>query len=90
MSWKGVKSLFKDLEKAMPGARLIIYGPFSYQDRELEKSNKAFHEALKARDSLSGIRKYEDVLNQAQKRGFRLLKDYEMPANNRLLAFIKI
>lgn len=90
MPWKSVKSFFKDLEGLRPGARLLVYGPFQYQDRELEPSNAAFHESLRERDPASGIRKFEDVLNQAQKRGLRLLKDYEMPANNRLLAFIKI
>ena len=45
---------------------------------------------LKQRDPKSGIRNFEEVKKQMDDKGFRLLKDYEMPANNRLLAFIKI
>jgi len=70
MGWKRVKSLFKDLEYAKEGARLFVYGPFSYKDRELEESNKAFHESLKSRSPESGIRLFEDVLTQAEKKRF--------------------
>lgn len=91
MGWKEVKTLIKEAGKNLgPGARFVVYGPFRYADRGLEPSNENFDQMLKARDPKSGIRLFEDVKNQAENRGFRLLKDYSMPANNRLLAFIKI
>lgn len=91
MSWKLVKTLIKSLGMALrPGARFIVYGPFKYHDKETSPSNIAFDEMLKERDAASGIRYFEDVRKQMESKGFRLLKDYEMPANNRALAFIKM
>ncbi|MEX0797946.1 MAG: DUF938 domain-containing protein [Bacteriovoracaceae bacterium] len=91
MSWKLVKTLIKALgNKLEPGARVLIYGPFNYHGNFTSKSNKDFDQMLSSRDPLSGIRSFEDVKKQMEQRGFRLLKDYEMPANNHLLAFIKI
>lgn len=91
MSWKEVKTLVKILGKDLaPGARFAVYGPFKYSDRPQEESNKAFDANLRARDPASGIRSFEDVKSQFEKRDFRLLKDYAMPANNRMLVFIKI
>ena len=45
---------------------------------------------LKERDPLGGIRNFEDVNNVMVKNGFTLTKDYQMPANNRILLFTKL
>lgn len=91
MSWKQVKTLIKDLGKNLsPGSRVAIYGPFNYGGAYTSESNERFDRSLKERDGRSGIRAFEDVKKQMESRGFRLLKDYGMPANNRLLAFLKI
>lgn len=91
MNWKLVKTLIKSAGLNLnEGARFLVYGPFNYNGEYTSESNEAFDQMLKSRDPSSGIRNFEDVRNQMESKGFRLLKDYEMPANNRLLAFIKI
>lgn len=91
MSWKHVKTLIKALEtRVRPGARFVVYGPFKYHDKETSRSNLEFDQMLRQRDPASGLRHFEDVKSQMEARGFRLLKDNEMPANNRALVFIKV
>ncbi|MBC76630.1 MAG: hypothetical protein CME64_11505 [Halobacteriovoraceae bacterium] len=91
MSWKQVKTFIKELGKCLvPGNRFLVYGPFNYNGEYTSVSNEEFDTMLKQRDPKSGIRNFEEVKKQLDDKGFRLLKDYEMPANNRLLAFMKI
>jgi hypothetical protein len=42
---------------------------------------------LRQRDPLSGIRDFEEVNALAEAEGFRLVKDYPMPANNKTLVW---
>jgi hypothetical protein len=44
---------------------------------------------LKGRDPLSGIRDFEDLERLAAEHGMALFKDFEMPANNRILVWEK-
>lgn len=88
MSWKEAKTLFKLLGKRLRESCLVfIYGPFNYNNEYTSESNQAFDQMLKERDPNSGIRNFEDVQKAMEKSGFKLLKDHEMPANNRLLVF---
>ncbi len=68
---------------------LMIYGPFNYKGSYTSDSNEAFDHWLKNRDSLSGIKNFEDIEVLAKKNFMRLVKDYTMPANNRILYFVK-
>jgi len=91
MSWKQGKSLFKLLGKRLrEGSLVFLYGPFNYDGKYTSPSNEVFDKCLKERDSKSGIRNSEDVFQSMQKYGFKLLKDHEMPANNRLLVFERL
>ncbi len=91
MHWKECKTLMKDLAGALDERGLVlIYGPFNYRGEFTSDSNKDFDASLKSRDPLSGIRSFEDVEKAMAKNGFELIKDYEMPANNRLLAFARL
>ena len=75
---------------ALPrGGKLCLYGPFKYLGEFTADSNATFDEWLKARNPLSGIRDIETLQAGAQSRGFRLLSDTPMPANNQLLVFTK-
>lgn len=88
MSWKENKTLFKLLGKRLrEGCLVFFYGPFNYNNDYISQSNKEFDIALKANDSKSGIRNFEDVVSAMNKAGFKLLKDHVMPANNQLLVF---
>jgi hypothetical protein len=44
---------------------------------------------LRARDSKSGLRSVEDLVELGTRAGLRLEEDNPMPANNRLLVFQK-
>jgi len=90
MSWKECKTLFKLLSKRLrEGSLFLVYGPFNYQGGFTSESNKLFDEMLRQRNPLSGIRSFEIVQSQLESNGFHLVRDHEMPANNRLLSFIK-
>ncbi|MFV2004194.1 MAG: DUF938 domain-containing protein [Gammaproteobacteria bacterium] len=76
-------------ELLQPEGSLLIYGPFNYGGSYTSASNKSFDQWLKSRDSLSGIKHIESVVSLANDNGMQLRDDYEMPANNRILHFIK-
>jgi len=91
MSWKEDKALFKLLGKRLRETALaFFYGPFNYNGEFTTESNRDFDVWLKNRDPNSGIRNFEDVKAAMGKNGFKLLKDHEMPANNRLLVFERL
>ena len=90
MSWKEGKTLFKLLGKRLrEGCLVFFYGAFNYDQQFTSESNLLFDQALKEHDPKSGIRNLEDVDQAMQRSGFKLLRDHEMPANNRLLVFEK-
>ncbi len=68
---------------------LLIYGPFNYNGKYTSKSNQSFDQWLKNKDVLSGIKNFEEVVAMANDNAMQLVADYEMPANNRILYFIK-
>ena len=80
---KGVGGLLKSK------GSFVIYGPFNYKGAYTSDSNQRFDQWLKERDASSGIKHFEDIVAQAQANGMSLETDSEMPANNRLLNFIK-
>ncbi len=91
MSWKEGKTLFKLLGKRLrEGAHVFFYGPFNYDGQFTSESNKKFNDWLQERNPKSAIRNFEDVLKSMEKFGFELIKDHEMPANNRLLVFRRL
>ncbi len=90
MSWNHVIALFGGAGKtALPGARLIVYGPFNYGNQYTSESNRQFDAMLRNRDPLSGIRNFEDIDELATAAKFTLIRDYAMPENNRLLVWQK-
>ena len=68
---------------------LAVYGPFNYAGQYTSESNARFDEWLASRDPASAIRGFEAVDALAQAAGFRLLEDNAMPANNRLIAWVR-
>lgn len=84
VSWEGVEKLFAGAGRLLsPGGVMYVYGPYRYADRSLETSNEEFDRWLKARDSASGVRSFEDVNRLAEQSGLTLAGDRAMPANNR-------
>ncbi len=68
---------------------LCIYGPFNYQGEYTSESNAQFDAHLRARDPQSGIRDQEWIVELAAAAGLKLKADVAMPANNRLLHFVR-
>lgn len=69
--------------------KLIIYGPFKFDNQFNSPSNQTFDELLKASDSFSGLKNFEEIITIALKFDFIFSKKYEMPANNNILVFKK-
>lgn len=90
ISWEGVVKLFVGVGRLLgPGGVMYVYGPYGYSDRPLEPSNIEFDHWLKARDSLSGVRLFDDVNRVAMQNGLMLAGDRAMPSNNRSIWWIK-
>lgn len=91
LSWKNVKTLMKMFgHRLRKDAIVFIYGPFNYNGTFTSPSNEHFDRVLKEKDPEAGIRNFEDVNKAMIKNGFELLKDHEMPANNRLLVYKRL
>jgi hypothetical protein len=90
MPWSVVQRLFARLNYFCTAeATLCIYGPVNYNGRFSSNSNQAFDQSLKSRDPAMGIRDIEAVIALAASAGFTLQNDHAMPANNRLLQFMR-
>jgi SAM-dependent methyltransferase len=90
MAWTEAQCLFRGLDAVLsPGGVLCIYGPFRYAGRYTSASNQTFDAMLQERDPLSGIRDIDAVTALARHHGMTLNIDHDMPANNRLLQFLK-
>ena len=73
-----------------PGARLMLYGPFSVDGAPATPSDAAFDASLRARDAAWGYRDIQaDVAAAAAASGLALEEVVSMPANNFLLVFVK-
>ncbi len=90
MSWPEVECLFEGIGKVLkPGGVFCLYGPFNYGGHFTSESNARFEQWLKARNPESGIKDFEALEDLAAKARMELRKDYEMPANNRILVWSK-
>jgi hypothetical protein len=69
------------------GGLLVTYGPYLEDDVVTSPGNIAFDESLRARNAEWGIRRLEDVAQEAQRVGLSLRDRHQMPANNLLLVF---
>ena len=68
---------------------LILYGPWLVDGIETAPSNLAFDADLKARDPRWGLRRVNDFAAEAEMRGFELIGERRMPANNYMLRFTR-
>ena len=69
---------------------VCIYGPFRYEGRYTSDSNRDFDRMLMDRDPLSGLRDMTDLSALALRHALRLRVDHDLPANNRLLEFVRL
>jgi SAM-dependent methyltransferase len=90
MSWPDVMALFRGVGTVLaPGGVLCVYGPFRYAGRYTSDSNQDFDRMLQERDPHSGLRDIQEITPLAAEYGLRLDADHDLPANNRLLVFVK-
>jgi cyclopropane fatty-acyl-phospholipid synthase-like methyltransferase len=90
MSWAEVRVMYRGLDAVLsPGGILCAYGAFRYNGRYTSNSNQDFDRMLQERDPNSGLRDINDLTALAAQYGLRLRADHDLPANNRLLEFIK-
>jgi hypothetical protein len=91
MAWEEVEAMFAGLGKRLAtGMPFCLYGPFSYGGSHTSDSNRQFDHHLRFQAPHMGIRDMDDLLKLADKVGFRLESDHEMPANNRCLVWRKL
>ena len=90
MHWHAVQAFISGVGRLLPPLGVFaLYGPFNYNNQYTSDSNADFDVWLKQRDPGSSIRNFEDLDRLANAAGMVLKDDYEMPANNRLLCWIK-
>ncbi len=90
MSWPEVMALYRGAGAVLaPGGVFCVYGPFRYEGRYTSDSNREFDRMLQERDPLSGLRDITAITSLAEEYGLRLDADHDLPANNRLLVFVK-
>ena len=89
VSWPQVERMFAGVAAIRSVDRFCVYGPFSYGGRHTAPSNERFDAWLRARDLLSGVRDLDAISDLAKRVGFRLAEDNALPANNRLLSWLR-
>ncbi len=88
--WAATRGLIAGAGRLLKaGAPLFLYGPYRRAGRDLEPSNEAFDQDLKARNPAWGLRLLEDVAELAAAAGFAPPQVTEMPANNLSVVFVK-
>lgn len=88
--WEAALGLLDGAARVLaPGGKLILYGPWIVDGLQTAQSNLAFDADLKRRNPAWGLRKVEDFAAEAEGRGLLLADQREMPANNRMLLFIR-
>jgi cyclopropane fatty-acyl-phospholipid synthase-like methyltransferase len=90
MSWPAVEAMFSGAGEALcEGGMFILYGPFNYRGRDTTEGNARFDAWLRQRDPASGIRDIEALHQCAAGHGLHPYRDFAMPANNRMVVWIK-
>ncbi|AMJ60447.1 DUF938 domain-containing protein [Bosea sp. PAMC 26642] len=88
--WSATQGLLRGAGTLLAdGAPLYLYGPFRRPGQEMEASNAAFDESLKARNPDWGLRDLDAVAGAAAEAGFGVPEITEMPANNLSVVFRK-
>ncbi|MFO0750235.1 MAG: DUF938 domain-containing protein [Myxococcota bacterium] len=88
--WQATLDLFAGAaEVLVPGAVLVLYGPFAQGGRHTAPSNEAFDQSLRERDARWGVRDLDAVVAVAASHGFALRGRHDMPANNLTVVFAR-
>ena len=86
-----VQDFFRGVDQVLqPGGYVLVYGPFNYGGKYTSASNADFDTWLRDSSPDRSIKAFEWVNKLAAARGFELLNDFDMPANNRCLHWRKL
>ena len=87
--WQSTVGLMRGAGQLLtvPGAPLILYGPYRRAGVTTAESNEAFDASLKARNPEWGLRELADVREEAEISGLKFDRLVEMPANNLAVVF---
>lgn len=86
------KGLFRLAERVLkPNGSLITYGPYALpgDGRITPESNRRFHAHLQIQDPKWGLRGIDDLAAIAKERHMKLKQIIDMPANNKILWWMK-
>lgn len=90
MSWPEVELMLKIISFLIEeNGFFIVYGPFKFDGDFTSESNQQFDASLRAQSASMGIRDFEDIVKAASLNNLKILKKYDMPANNNILVFQK-
>ncbi len=90
MSWQEVTAMFAGVTELLAdGQSFCLYGPFNYSGRFTSDGNRRLDAWARSISPESGVRDIEAIEKLAIEAGMSLYSDHEMPANNRLIHFIK-
>jgi Protein of unknown function (DUF938) len=89
--WSAAQGLFAGAGRLLlPGAPLLLYGPFIEADVPTADSNLAFDASLKDRNPEWGLRDVTALDALAQSAGLRRTHRIAMPANNLMLVWRRV
>lgn len=89
--WEAYLRLIEGAKKLLSSGRILyLYGPYKRDKKHTSPSNETFDQSLRAQNKSWGVRDLEDVIEIAEKQGFKLVKTVAMPANNLSVVFQKI
>lgn len=89
MSKSNVEDTFSGLSKVIT-KYFCVYGPFNYNNQYTSQSNADFDLYIQSKYPEGGIRDIEYITELSEKHNFKLVNDFAMPSNNRLLVFKKV
>ena len=88
--WETCAALMQGAARYLaPDGMLVTYGPYLEDGVPTSEGNLSFDQSLRSQDPSWGIRRREDVEQEAARAGLRLLARHAMPANNLLLVWGK-
>ena len=68
---------------------MITYGPYKVNGQLEPESNRNFDQSLRGMNFEWGIRDIRDIQEEAAREGLEMQEIFEMPANNKMLVFVK-